>query len=120
MGTDTQEDLFHHEAEVWARKFSAPAPERALHSHSLEALDAKGEELCGRKAKIVAWLRANGAASDRNVKDALFGEGADMNTVRPRITELINSGVCHEVGSIVDSVTGLHVRLVRAKNEGEL
>lgn len=102
------------------RKPRQEAPERALHMNSLEAHDAKADEMRGRKAAIVAWLRDYGPATDRQVRDALFGDRADMNTVRPRITELVALGKCHEVGSVVDQVTGLHVRIVRAKMEGEV
>jgi len=105
--------------------FVPPAPpqtpvERALHVHSLQAQGAKAGELKGRKAAILAWMRENGPATDRRVRDAMFGDGSDMNMVRPRISELIASWYCHEIGSIVDDVTGLHVRLVRAKTEMEV
>ena len=124
-----QQDLFHAAHERYAatlaqrrqqedRPEPAPAPERALHRHSLDAHAATEETMTGRKRAIMEWLRAYGPATDRHVKEALFG-GADMNTVRPRITELIAMGLCHEVGSIKDEVTGLHVRIVRARMEGE-
>jgi len=125
-----QQDLFHAAHERYAatlaqrrqqedRPEPAPAPERALHQHSLDAHAATEETMTGRKRAIMEWLRAYGPATDRHVKEALFGERADMNTVRPRITELIAMGLCHEVGSIKDEVTGLHVRIVRARMEGE-
>jgi hypothetical protein len=126
---DQQDDLFHCAAEKHAalllrreqegaqKQLSMP-PSRALHQHSLDAHAATEETMTGRKRAIMEWLRAYGPATDRHVKEALFG-GADMNTVRPRITELIAMGLCHEVGSIKDEVTGLHVRIVRARMEGE-
>lgn len=126
-----QQDLFHAAHERYAatlaqrrqqedRPEPAPAPERALHQHSLDAHAATEETMTGRKRAIMEWLRAYGPATDRHVKEALFGARADMNTVRPRITELIAMGLCHEVGSIKDEVTGLHVRIVRARMEGEI
>lgn len=125
-----QPDLFHAAHERYAASLAqrqhqedrpepAQAPERALHQHSLDAHAATEETMTGRKRSIMEWLRAYGPATDRQVKEALFGERADMNTVRPRITELIGMGVAHEVGSIKDSITGLHVRIVRARMEGE-
>ena len=125
-----QIDLFHAAHERYAatlaqrrqqedRPEPAPAPDRALHQHSLDAHAATEETMTGRKRAIMEWLRAYGPATDRHVKEALFGERADMNTVRPRITELIAMGLCHEVGSIKDEFTGLHVRIVRARMEGE-
>jgi predicted HTH transcriptional regulator len=123
--TVEQPTLFGFATEQWVkaqapRHEPARAPaERALHIHSLEAQDARAGELKGRKAAILDWLRERGPATDRQVRDALFGEHADMNMVRPRISELVAQGKCHEVGSVEDDVTGLHVRIVRAKNEGE-
>ena len=126
-----QQDLFHAAHERYAatlaqrlqqedRPEPAPAPERALHQHSLDAHAATEETMTGRKRAIMEWLRAYGPATDRQVKDAVIGERADMNSVRPRITELIGLGLAHEVGSIKDSITGLHVRIVRARMEGEV
>ena len=121
-----QATLFEYASVQWAKAqeprhepVHAPA-ERALHMHSLEAHDAKAGEMKGRKAVILDWLRENGPATDRQVRDALFGEHADMNTVRPRISELVATGKCHEVGSIEDDTTGLHVRIVRAKTDKEV
>lgn len=117
MSTAVQLDLFAAATERWVE---AHLPrERDLHIHSLEAVEAKAEDFKGRKAEIVAWLRQYGPATDRQVRDALFGDRADMNMVRPRITELVKIGVCHEVGAVKDDATGLHVRIVRAKMEGE-
>ena len=121
MSTESQLDLFAAATDRWIEAHLLREPrERDLHVHSLEAVDAKAEDLRGRKAEIVAWLRQYGPATDRQVRDALFGDRGDMNMVRPRITELVKIGVCHEVGSEVDDTTGLHVRIVRAKMEGEL
>jgi hypothetical protein len=120
MAAAVQLDLFGAATERWIAQHQPRPVERALHVHSLEALEVKAEALSGRKAEIVAWLRAYGPATDRQVRDALFGDRADMNMVRPRITELVKCGVCHEVGSVKDEATGLHVRIVRAKNEGEV
>lgn len=43
----------------------------------------------------------------------------DMNSVRPRITEMIESGVLVEVGKVKDAVTHVSVRLVRIKLPSE-
>lgn len=124
--TIEQPTLFEFRDQQFARTADRPqgrqeAPaERALHMHSLEAQDAHAAAFRGRRGEIVAWLRENGSATDRQVKDALFGDRGDMNMVRPRITELIAAGICHEIGSVVDDVTGMHVRIVRAKSEQEV
>ena len=39
----------------------------------------------------------------------------DANTVKPRITELIDKGILEECGSVRDPETGKRVRLVRIK-----
>lgn len=121
-----QPTLFGYASEQWVKTHEAGRAaqhkpvERALHLHSLEALDAKVDELKGRNALILVWLREHGPATDRQVRDALFGEHADMNMVRPRISELVAHGKCHEVGAVEDDVTGRHVRIVRAKMQGEI
>lgn len=120
FAADQARGLMERRAQEGGQRRQQPAPVRALHVHSLEAQDATSGEMKGRKAAILAWLRENGPATDRQVRDALFGDHADMNTVRPRITELVALGKCHEVGAVKDEVTGLHVRIVRAMNEGEV
>ena len=80
-----QQDLFHAAHERYAatlaqrrqqedRPEPAPAPERALHQHSLDAHAATEETMTGRKRAIMEWLRAYGPATDRQVKDAVIGE----------------------------------------------
>lgn len=65
----------------WQRvRLAPPAP--ALHEHSLAAREELEEALGGRKRAILEWLLAHGPATDREIKDALLGEAADMNTVR--------------------------------------
>ncbi len=131
MGAYDENDLFHYASAKYAERMGRreqddaqkperPAVTRALHQHSLDAHEATAETMQGRKRAILEWLRAYGPATDRQVKDAVVGDRADMNSVRPRITELIGLGLAHEVGSIKDDVTGLHVRIVRARMEGEL
>ena len=56
--------------------------------------------------------------TDRQVKDALFGNSGDMNTCRPRISDLIKKGWLKEVGK-VRGVTGKNVRLVKAVSPEE-
>ena len=95
-------------------------PASQMHMHSLDAHAGAEAELGARARTIRDWLRQYGPATDRQVRDALFGEHADMNMVRPRITDLVNAGQAHEVGEAVDHATGRHVRLVRATLAGEI
>lgn len=90
---------------------------RGRHADSLAAraaLDA--EALTGRRAQIVAWLHGHGRpATDREIAHGLFGDGADMNMVRPRISELLDAGALREAGTARDAATGMTVRLVAVK-----
>ena len=65
------------------------------------------------------WLRTHGPATDRQVRDALLGAAADMNSVRPRITELVEGGLVVECGEQADRETGRMVRVVRAVHAEE-
>ena len=82
------------------------------HSYSLASygeMSAQVEQ--ARKAQIVEWLRKFGPANDRMVRDGLY-PGADMNMVRPRITELLDAGALRECGGRVCPETGRTVRMV--------
>jgi len=74
-----------------------------------------------REARKEAILQVYGKSSrpltDREVAQELGF--ADMNGARPRITEMIGSGVLVEAGSVKDSVTGRSGRLVRIKLPSE-
>jgi len=64
-----------------------------------------------------AASRWNGGMTDRDILEHLGF--SDMNAVRPRLTELIKSGICEECGSVRDRATGKQVRLVRIKQPVE-
>ena len=61
-----------------------------------------------------------GAATDRQVMEALGF--TDMNSVRPRINDMMKMGLLIEVGSRNDTLTGKRVRIVGLKTsrQGEL
>ena len=80
-------------------------------------------ELSARARVIYQFLcgRSETSMTDREIKNAIFGKVADMNTVRPRITELLHGdGGARkghwliECGTTRCPVTGKRVRLVRA------
>ena len=81
-----------------------------MHSHSLEAYKIECSKLEGRKKDVHAWLKLNGASTDREVMAGLGH--SDMNTVRPRITEMIEFGVLAETGETACPVTNRTVRIV--------
>lgn len=85
---------------------------RAMHEDSLAARERHATALAGRMLEVWEWLRVHGPATDRECRDALFGEHADMNMVRPRITDLKRLGFVRETGRRVDDATGVPVRVV--------
>ena len=92
-----------------------PTPSgRGRHETSLAAHEATRPQMVGRRMDIWRWLRANGPATDRDVRDGLYGAAADMNMVRPRITEMLGAGWLIEEGTTHDAATGMRVRRVRA------
>jgi hypothetical protein len=95
------------------REVAPPAPERGLHRHSLEAREHRDGEFKGRKALILDVLRmAQKPMTDRQIKERLFGENADMNMVRPRVNDLIQEGKVRECFEVEDHLTGEKVRTV--------
>lgn len=83
------------------------------HVHSAEALAGEVDSgRLGRRAHevLVCVSRAGRPLTDREVAAALGF--ADMNAVRPRITELLQDGWLREVDEVVDQVTGKLVRRV--------
>jgi hypothetical protein len=97
---------------VKVRRAVATASGRGRHENSLEGHDALAKVLRGRRAEVMAWLRSHGPATDREIAHGMFGESADMNQVRPRITELLDAQLLREVDRIEDAVTGMTVRRV--------
>jgi hypothetical protein len=85
---------------------------RGRHENSLVAHDAMSVELRGRRAEVMGWLRDHGPATDRQVRDGLYGPTADMNMVRPRISELLDARLLWELDRVEDASTGMQVRRV--------
>lgn len=89
---------------------------RLTHKHSATALDAQAVAgtLSKRCKSILGALRASQQPmTDREIKDYLQFD--DMNSVRPRITEMIRDRVLEECGSVTCPVTHLPVRLVKER-----
>jgi len=88
-----------------------------MHDNSLEAYREETDALGARANAVYEWLKANGPATDRQV---MVGLGfRDPNTVRPRITELIDSGLAIEVGSVRDHISNKTVRRVDVRRAPE-
>jgi hypothetical protein len=80
------------------------------HGNSREVYHKSAGDLSARAALVLAWVRMHGPCTDRQVKEGL--KYSDMNSVRPRCTELIDRGMLCEVGTTRDHVTGKTVRLL--------
>ena len=98
----------------WARPQMHGRDGRVMHADSLAARERHTLELSGRMLDVWNHLRTHGPATDRELRDALFGATADMNMVRPRITDLKRLGRVREIGHRADPVTGVPVRIVEA------
>lgn len=81
-----------------------------IHDHSREAYRAAQGAINPRAKLIVEWLRHNGPATDREIAKGL--KFADMNSVRPRVSSLVEGGVLIEVSAKKCDVTGKTVRVV--------
>jgi hypothetical protein len=100
------------------RGFAATGSGRGRHENSLAGHDAMAVELRGRRAEVMGWLRDHGPATDRQVRDGLYGPNADMNMVRPRISELLDARVIRELDRVEDASTGMQVRRVEVTGSG--
>lgn len=90
-----------------------------MHDNSLDAFRREVLNFNQREADIWRLLVNKGAAmTDRQIRNDLFGPVADMNSVRPRITELTDRGWLVEVGTKVEQAApgcrATPVRLTRA------
>jgi hypothetical protein len=103
---------------VKVRRAAVTVSGRGRHENSLAGHDAMAVELRGRRAEVMAWMRDHGPATDRQVRDGLYGPTADMNMVRPRISELLDARLLREVGKVEDVATGMQVRRVEVTGSG--
>ncbi len=92
-----------------------------MHTNTLTTHRKVRGELAERNRRILDYLdylgSSGGRLTDREIKDGIGLD--DMNSVRPRITELIRDGWAVECGRARCHVTGQTVRLVRATTEAE-
>ena len=87
-----------------------------MHEHSLEAFELERPKLGSRAAAIFYWLRDHDRPrgyTDREIKDAWGFD--DMNSIRPRVTELVGMGLLIECGKRRCIETGKTVRRVRCR-----
>ena len=86
--------------------------DHGLHANSIEAHAEGARGPFGHRAvTIIACLQMrHSPATDRDIMQSLGFR--DMNSVRPRISELVKRGTLAEVGTTTDPVTLKRVRLV--------
>ncbi len=83
---------------------------QAMHVNSLASYRAEEPKLSRRATAVLQWVSEHGPHTDREV---MAGMGfTDMNSVRPRITELIDAHLLMEVGDVVCPTTRKKVRRV--------
>lgn len=81
-----------------------------MHPNSVAAYRAEESKLSKRAQAIYDYVERAGPRTDREV---MAGMGfTDPNSVRPRITELIEANKLMEVGDVMCPVTKRHVRRV--------
>lgn len=82
-----------------------------IHPNSIDSYQEILPELNGRHEMVYGAYHQTGSVrlTDRQVKDRLGL--SDMNAVRPRITELLQSGHLREVGDRKCNVTNKTVRV---------
>lgn len=79
-----------------------------MHQNSLTAY--RTSRYSARENAIINAIKSEGAGTDRGIMRRL-GK-SDPNSVRPRITSLVQIGALEEVGQAIDSETGKTVRVV--------
>lgn len=88
-----------------------------VRENSLAAYYAGELGLFSQRELAIIWaFKHIGDATDRDIMS--WCSYTDMNSVRPRITELISCGVLYERGSVVCPVTHKSVRICRIMPKG--
>lgn len=83
-----------------------------IHRNSIQSFGEIREKLAGKHKAVWDTFRSvDKSLTDRMVKDMLGFE--DMNSVRPRITELVKNGYLEESDRAKCPVTGKQVRVCR-------
>jgi len=80
-----------------------------LHRHSLEAFHATTSRRANLENKILGLMADGKARTDRQIANELN----HFEPLRPRVTELIEQGRLHEVGSTTCETTGKKCRLTK-------
>lgn len=85
---------------------------KRVHVNSIKSFQSSRKDIGKRARMVLDYLRRHNPSTDRQV---MHGLGfTDCNSVRPRITELLQLGILTEVDSVIDEVTKKRVRRVTA------
>lgn len=109
-----QLEMFATGTTPYAVRTAPPSVRRQeVHANSRRTYYEEGHNLGKRALQVLGYYKAAGRPMpDRDCMNALGYN--DMNSVRPRITELVKAGLLREAGSTIDYKTGKKVRLVEA------
>ena len=80
---------------------------------SMEARHAFRGDIAKRQFEVLAWLKEKGPATARKVMEGMGYK--ELNTVRPRLTELRKAGLVFEQSKTPDHVTGINVFVYAAQ-----
>ncbi len=87
-----------------------PHTAATVHENSRAAFHSSAPMISKRQQLVLDWVMVHDLATDRQIMNGLGF--ADMNAVRPRVTELLAIGLLRECGWTICSVTGKRVRCV--------
>lgn len=90
-----------------------------MHDNSLATYREEESKLSARAQAVLDWITRVGPRTDREIAYGM-GFGENLNAVRPRITELIESNKLMEVCSVRCPVTGKTVRKVDLRGQRKL
>ena len=101
---------------VEERKQMSAEQRRAMHVNSLLAYYAGQEALFSKRE--VAVLKAIEKLRKATAREVMLHlDFVDMNSVRPRICELVKDGLLEESGSKIDPVTGKNVAVFALRRD---
>lgn len=85
-----------------------------VHDHSIQTFYETEQERAKRRAEVFeAFIKIGRPATDREICYSLGY--SDLNSTRPRVSEMIDSGELIEVGKVIDHVTGRKVRISKIR-----
>jgi len=87
----------------------------SVRENSIDTFIALKDHLSGRSLEVYSYIEKNGQCTEREIKDGLGYD--DMNAVRPRVTEMIESGLLIEGLKVRDGVTNRPVRTIMIETQ---